>query len=163
PVEGDPGAAGRARRGGRRGRRPDRRDGLGGHRHGGRADGARRPADRRPAGHRAHVRPAGVRRLPSPPRRAAGAHRRRARAPPTSVAPRGPSDSPRARRLSFTYPGAARPAVDGVSIDLRPGEVIALVGENGSGKTTLTKLLTGLYVPDAGELLVDERPVASAA
>ncbi|WP_433186695.1 ATP-binding cassette domain-containing protein [Actinoallomurus sp. CA-150999] len=83
--------------------------------------------------------------------------------PPPPAITRWSFDSLRARRLCFTYPGAARPAVDGVSIDLRPGEVIALVGENGSGKTTLTKLLTGLYVPDAGELLVDERPVASAA
>jgi ATP-binding cassette subfamily B protein len=67
-----------------------------------------------------------------------------------------------ARKLSFTYPGGARPAVDGVSIELRPGEVVALVGENGSGKTTLTKLLTGLYAPTSGDLLVDGRPVTAA-
>ncbi|MCO6010362.1 ABC transporter ATP-binding protein/permease [Actinoallomurus purpureus] len=82
--------------------------------------------------------------------------------PPPPAITRRSFDSLRARRLSFTYPGGARPAVDGVSIDLRPGEVVALVGENGSGKTTLTKLLTGLYAPAAGELLVDGRPVAAA-
>ncbi|GAA4624068.1 ABC transporter ATP-binding protein [Actinoallomurus vinaceus] len=81
--------------------------------------------------------------------------------PPPSVTRRS-FDSLRARRLSFTYPGADRPAVDGVSIDLRPGEVVALVGENGSGKTTLTKLLTGLYAPASGELLVDGGPVSAA-
>lgn len=67
-----------------------------------------------------------------------------------------------ARNLSFAYPGAARPAVDGVSLDLRPGEVVALVGENGSGKTTLTKLLTGLYSPGSGTVLVDGVPAMAA-
>ena len=59
--------------------------------------------------------------------------------------------------MSFTYPGQKVPALDRVSLDLRPGEKLALVGENGSGKTTLIKLLTRLYVPTAGRVLLDGR------
>src|SRR5262249_6951674 len=50
------------------------------------------------------------------------------------------------------YPGAHHPALRDVSIDIRAGEVVALVGENGSGKTTLAKLLCFLYRPDSGEI-----------
>jgi ATP-binding cassette subfamily B protein len=57
--------------------------------------------------------------------------------------------------VSFTYPGAERPAVDGVSLTVRRGQTIALVGENGSGKSTLAKLLAGLYRPDAGTIAWD--------
>ena len=57
--------------------------------------------------------------------------------------------------VSFTYPGSDRPALADVSITLRPGERIALVGENGAGKTTLAKLLMGLYEPTSGRILVD--------
>ena len=52
--------------------------------------------------------------------------------------------------VSFRYPGQQRQAVDGVDIEIRAGEVVALVGENGSGKTTLAKLVAGLYEPDSG-------------
>jgi rhamnose transport system ATP-binding protein len=54
--------------------------------------------------------------------------------------------------------GATR-ALDGVSMDLHPGEVHALVGENGAGKSTLIKVMTGVYPPDDGEVLVDGEPV----
>lgn len=57
--------------------------------------------------------------------------------------------------VSFTYPGAARPAVDGVTLTLRPQERVALVGENGAGKTTLVRLLLGLYRPSQGAITVD--------
>lgn len=56
----------------------------------------------------------------------------------------------RAENLSFTYPGSQKPALDGVSLALRNGETVAIVGENGSGKSTLVRLLTGLYLPQSG-------------
>lgn len=49
--------------------------------------------------------------------------------------------------------------LDGVSLDLYPGEVLAIIGDNGAGKTTLIKCLTGAEVPDEGELRLDGRPV----
>jgi ATP-binding cassette subfamily B protein len=54
------------------------------------------------------------------------------------------------RGARFSYPGQERPAVDGVDIEIRAGEVVAVVGENGSGKTTLAKIVAGLYEPDDG-------------
>jgi ATP-binding cassette subfamily B protein len=62
----------------------------------------------------------------------------------------------RAEDVSFTYPEADRPAVDGVSLEINAGEVIAFVGENGSGKTTLAKLLAGLYRPAHGRITWDD-------
>jgi fructose transport system ATP-binding protein len=50
--------------------------------------------------------------------------------------------------------------LDGVDLQLFPGEVLAIIGDNGAGKSTLIKCLTGAYVPDAGELLLDGEPVA---
>ncbi|MET7614530.1 ABC transporter ATP-binding protein [Streptomyces seoulensis] len=65
--------------------------------------------------------------------------------------------------VTFSYPGeAARPALDGVSLSLPMGQIIALVGENGSGKTTLVKLLAGLYAPDRGRVLWDGVDAARA-
>lgn len=57
--------------------------------------------------------------------------------------------------VTFTYPAATRPALRGVDLRLRRGEVVALVGENGSGKSTLAKLLADLYVPDSGTISWD--------
>ena len=57
--------------------------------------------------------------------------------------------------VSFSYLGAKRPAVDRVSMSLRRGQVVALVGENGSGKSTLAMLLAGLYRPSAGTIAWD--------
>ena len=76
---------------------------------------------------------------------------------PAGTATRGavPGDGVRFEAVSFTYPGATEPAVSDVSFHLAPGRSLALVGENGSGKTTLIKLLTRLYVPSSGRILLD--------
>jgi ATP-binding cassette subfamily B protein len=62
--------------------------------------------------------------------------------------------------ITFTYPSGARPALSDVCMDIRAGEVVALVGENGSGKTTLAKLLAGLYRPDSGRIRWDAADIA---
>jgi ATP-binding cassette subfamily B protein len=76
---------------------------------------------------------------------------------PSGAAAAGPDpgDGVRFENVSFTYPGATEPAVHDVSLHLRPGHSLALVGENGSGKTTLIKLLTRLYVPSSGRITLD--------
>lgn len=56
-----------------------------------------------------------------------------------------------------TFPGVR--ALDGVSFDVVPGEVHALMGENGAGKSTLMKVLGGIYQPDEGQIIVSEAPV----
>jgi ATP-binding cassette, subfamily B, bacterial len=68
-----------------------------------------------------------------------------------------PQDGVRFEDVSFTYPGAESPALEHVTLHLTPGTSLALVGENGSGKTTLIKLLTRLYAPSAGRILLDGR------
>jgi len=57
----------------------------------------------------------------------------------------------------FRYPGAEKDAISGLSFRLKAGEKLALVGENGAGKTTLVKLLTRLYEPTSGRILLDGR------
>ncbi|MDX9873768.1 MAG: ABC transporter ATP-binding protein [Spongiibacteraceae bacterium] len=66
-----------------------------------------------------------------------------------------PSDGIRFEQVSFTYPGSRLPALKNISLHLRPGTSVALVGENGSGKTTLIKLLARLYDADSGRILID--------
>lgn len=58
--------------------------------------------------------------------------------------------------VGFQYPGSDRWAVRHLSLSLRPGERVALVGENGAGKTTFTKLLARLYDPTEGRILLDD-------
>lgn len=64
------------------------------------------------------------------------------------------------RRVSRLYRGNRVPAVSEVDLDLRQGEILALIGESGSGKTTLLRLAAGLESPDAGRVLIDGRVVA---
>jgi ATP-binding cassette, subfamily B, bacterial len=59
------------------------------------------------------------------------------------------------RNVSFRYPGTERWILDNLSLSISPGEHIALVGENGQGKTTLVKLVTRLYEPTEGSILLD--------
>jgi ATP-binding cassette subfamily B protein len=63
------------------------------------------------------------------------------------------------RNVCFTYPGKSESALKNVSFTIKAGEAIALVGRNGAGKTTLVKLLTRLYDPDEGEILVGGRNI----
>ncbi|MDP2696481.1 peptidase domain-containing ABC transporter [Thalassospira sp.] len=58
-------------------------------------------------------------------------------------------------RVSFRYSPDADPALMGVSFDIPPGEVVALVGANGAGKSSLIKLIAGMYQPQAGAVLID--------
>jgi subfamily B ATP-binding cassette protein MsbA len=61
----------------------------------------------------------------------------------------------RVEKLSFHYPGAGRPALQGVDLHIRPGETVALVGQSGSGKTTLANLIPRFYHPTAGRITID--------
>ena len=61
----------------------------------------------------------------------------------------------RFEHVSFAYPGTERRVLDDVSLELKPGSVVAIVGENGAGKSTLVKLLCRLYQPDQGRILVE--------
>lgn len=67
-----------------------------------------------------------------------------------------------ARDVVFSYNGRKRD-LDGVTLDVRRGEVVALIGENGSGKSTLVKLLIGVFAPDSGTLLFNGRPYSTYA
>jgi len=82
-------------------------------------------------------------------------------APSVGSAQRGPNpeDGLRFEHVNFSYPGASEPALVDIDMHLLPGSSLALVGENGSGKTTLIKLLTRLYHPDSGRILVDGLPL----
>jgi ATP-binding cassette subfamily B protein len=66
-----------------------------------------------------------------------------------------PGDGIRFEDVEFTYPGATTPALAGINLHVKPSESLALVGQNGSGKTTMIKLLTRLYQPTRGRILLD--------
>jgi ABC-type sugar transport system ATPase subunit len=76
--------------------------------------------------------------------------------------PARPDESPRppllrVERVTKSFPGVL--ALQDVSLEVRPGEVLGLVGENGAGKSTLMKILSGVYQPDSGEIILDGKPV----
>jgi ATP-binding cassette subfamily B protein len=81
-------------------------------------------------------------------------------APGTETAGALPGDGVRFENVTFTYPGTDSAALEGISFALKPGESLALVGQNGSGKTTLIKLLTRLYTPTSGRILLDGTDLA---
>ncbi|MFO0552986.1 MAG: ABC transporter ATP-binding protein [Polyangiaceae bacterium] len=87
---------------------------------------------------------------------------RLAAAQPSSETPAAVDrDTLRFEDVSFRYPGAERWAVRHVNLEIERGKSIALVGFNGAGKTTLVKLLTGLYTPTEGRVLIGGRDVAT--
>ena len=63
------------------------------------------------------------------------------------------------RNVSFTYPNTDRKILDGISLNIYPGETVAIVGKNGAGKTTLVKLITRMYDPSDGDIYLDNVPV----
>jgi subfamily B ATP-binding cassette protein MsbA len=65
--------------------------------------------------------------------------------------------------LTFQYPGAERPALRNLSLHMRAGETVALVGQSGSGKTTLANLIPRFYHPSAGRILVDAHDLEDIA
>ncbi|MFF0433832.1 ATP-binding cassette domain-containing protein [Streptomyces sp. NPDC004327] len=76
-----------------------------------------------------------------------------ARAPRRGTSAVGPvTEEIRLEEVSYQYPGKDTPAVNGVSLRLRRGEILAIVGVNGSGKSTLTRLITGIYLADKGRV-----------
>lgn len=75
---------------------------------------------------------------------------------------RAPVEEIRLEEATYTYPGKDRPAVDGVSLTLRRGEILAVVGVNGSGKSTLTRLITGIYLADKGRITWNGTDIAHA-
>jgi ATP-binding cassette subfamily B protein len=81
-------------------------------------------------------------------------------APERTTAPAG-FESIAATNVTFTYPSGEAPALIDVSIEIRAGEVVALVGENGSGKSTLAKVLAGLYTPQSGTVTWDGVDIAT--
>jgi ATP-binding cassette subfamily B protein len=74
---------------------------------------------------------------------------------PSAVTAPASFDLITAQGISFTYPSSSAPALIDVTIEIRAGEVLALVGENGSGKSTLAKILAGLYRPSSGSVAWD--------
>ena len=73
-------------------------------------------------------------------------------APPDSP---GPAPLVRFEKVSFGYPASGRTVLRDLDLEIRPGELLAIVGLNGAGKSTLIKLLAGLYRPDSGRITVD--------
>jgi ATP-binding cassette, subfamily B, bacterial len=81
---------------------------------------------------------------------------------------RGSAPLPRDRGVElqavrFTYPGASESAVDSVSLSIKPGEAVAIVGENGAGKSTLVRLIAGLYRPQSGSVRIGGTDLRDAA
>lgn len=132
--------------------------------------------DRAPSETRSQRRTSGEDRAPpdeEPPRAAAGEQLDGPSARPGEKPGDGPGDGPgggpgekrgggvRFEGVSFRYPGSERWALRDVTLDVPAGTSLALVGHNGAGKTTFIKLLTGLYEPTMGRVLLDGEPVGS--
>jgi ATP-binding cassette subfamily B protein len=81
----------------------------------------------------------------------------------TAAAPERLARGIRLEHVSFAYPGTKRRVLEDVDLHLKPGSVVAVVGENGAGKTTLVKLLCRMYLPDEGRIMVDGLDLAHIA
>ena len=81
--------------------------------------------------------------------------------PPNGIKPEGTGLTIEFRNVTFSYPGreSTGTALRDVSFTIHAGEAVALVGRNGAGKTTIVKLLTRLYDPDEGQILVNGRDI----
>ena len=79
-----------------------------------------------------------------------------------NAAVHAPVEEIRLEEVVYQYPGKDKPAVDGVSLTLRRGEILAVVGVNGSGKSTLTRLITGIYLADKGRVTWNGIDIATA-
>jgi len=66
------------------------------------------------------------------------------------------------RDLCFTYPNTTRPALRNINVNVRKGEIVALVGPNGCGKTTMISLLMRFFEPDSGQILIDGQEIAKS-
>ena len=66
-----------------------------------------------------------------------------------------------AEQIVYTHPGAKEPILNGISLEIAPGRISALLGRNGSGKSTLVRLLSGYLKPDSGSVMLDGRPVSA--
>ncbi|GAA1980533.1 ABC transporter ATP-binding protein [Catenulispora subtropica] len=88
-------------------------------------------------------------------------HARGTADPAPAPAPERLADGITLEGVTFGYPGSDEPVLRSVSAHLPAGSVVGLVGINGAGKSTLVKLLTGLYRPTSGRILVDGRPLAA--
>jgi ATP-binding cassette subfamily B protein len=78
----------------------------------------------------------------------------------TLEAPRSLAEGIRLDHTAFAYPGSDQQVLHDLLLDLPAGSTVALVGENGAGKTTLVKLLTGMYTPSQGRVLIDGTDLA---
>ncbi len=72
------------------------------------------------------------------------------------------NDSITLREISFRYPGASRPVLDGFSLIIAKNTSLGVIGPTGSGKSTFVDLLLGLYQPTTGEILIDDEPLTPA-
>ncbi|MCS0603672.1 ABC transporter ATP-binding protein/permease [Streptomyces sp. LP11] len=79
--------------------------------------------------------------------------------PPQDTGTGRPDGLVEVRDVGFRYPGADRPALDGLSFSARPGELVIVTGPSGAGKSTVAKLLLRFYDPDAGDILLDGAPL----
>lgn len=81
---------------------------------------------------------------------------------PTPAAPLGLRRSVAFRNVSYRYPGAAAPSLEGVSVEIPRGSTVGVVGATGAGKTTFNDILLGLLRPSGGEVVVDGAPLTGA-